>query len=259
MGAIYFSHDEDARNDPKIAKLRAKYGMEGYGCFFASLEMFSMESSHSLPYSQDQFDAMAYEFRCSFQCKEFVDKCIEIGLFSTDGERFWSEAFNRRIEEKKQRAKKRSDSARVGAEARWNAKREARAKKVQKQSEDILSLEGQDENWRKFVNYYESNLGFIPCGGSSSEKALEDYYEELGLEVMQKAVDVTAAAHVEGSPERYLLAVLKSWESKGVDTPEKADAATAEHKRKVEGWRSKQRVSSQNAESEWREIPGKFW
>ena len=52
MKAVYFSHDEDARNDPKVMKLRAKYGMEGYGCYFAMLEMFSSESGngHSLDY-----------------------------------------------------------------------------------------------------------------------------------------------------------------------------------------------------------------
>ena len=83
MKAVYFSHDEDARNDPKGMKLRAKYGMEGYGCYFAMLEMFSSESGngHSLDYSQEQFDAITYDLRSSLDVQEFIDKCIEVGLF----------------------------------------------------------------------------------------------------------------------------------------------------------------------------------
>lgn len=36
--ASYFSHDCNARNDPKILELRMKHGMAGYGIYFSILE-----------------------------------------------------------------------------------------------------------------------------------------------------------------------------------------------------------------------------
>ena len=59
MKIPYFSHDQNARNDPKITKIRAKYGLEGYGCYFVLLEMMSAERERRLDYSDDFFDAIA--------------------------------------------------------------------------------------------------------------------------------------------------------------------------------------------------------
>ena len=67
MKTVYFSHDRDARSDPKVIKLRMQYGMEGYGCYFALLEMMFSESDYSLPYDQEQFDAIAYDLRTASQ------------------------------------------------------------------------------------------------------------------------------------------------------------------------------------------------
>ena len=36
--AFYFSHDGNARNDDKMIAVRMKYGMEGYGIYFAIIE-----------------------------------------------------------------------------------------------------------------------------------------------------------------------------------------------------------------------------
>ena len=37
--AYYFSHDSNARNDEKVLMLRAKHGWEGYGLYWALVEM----------------------------------------------------------------------------------------------------------------------------------------------------------------------------------------------------------------------------
>ena len=36
----YFPHDSNARNDIKLIKLRSKYGYEGYGVYFALIELW---------------------------------------------------------------------------------------------------------------------------------------------------------------------------------------------------------------------------
>ena len=258
MKAVYFSHDEDARNDPKVMKLRAKYGMEGYGCYFAMLEMFSSESGngHSLDYSQEQFDAITYDLRSSLDVKEFIDKCIEVGLFQTDGERFWSESFNRRFDEVAQKARERSEKAQKAVNARW-AKRKAasESEKPKNEPEDMFSIDGLDPDWVRFVQTYEQNIGLIPHGGSKSGQLLEDYYNELGADVMCKAVEETNLAHPD-NPERFILAILKNWAELGVKTLEQANAATLEHERKAGNWKKRQ---DGNAGSEPPAIRGKFW
>lgn len=37
--AYFFSHDCNARNDPKILALRSVYGAEGYGVYFMLVEI----------------------------------------------------------------------------------------------------------------------------------------------------------------------------------------------------------------------------
>jgi hypothetical protein len=39
--AYYFSHDTNARNDPKIAAMRQSYGVEGYGLYWIVVEMLA--------------------------------------------------------------------------------------------------------------------------------------------------------------------------------------------------------------------------
>lgn len=262
MGATYFSHDEDARNDPKVTKLRAKYGMEGYGCYFAMLEMFSSESGHSLDYSQEQFEAIAYDLRCGIDVKNLIDKCIEVGLFCTDGERFWSDSFNRRFDAAAEKARRWSEKSKKGAEARWAAKRAAQ-KHAEKQPEetekpasnDGFSLDGLDPDWVRFVQTYEQNIGLIPHGGSKAGQLLEDYYSELGADAMCKAVEATNIAHPD-NPSRFILAILRDWAEKGVKSAEQADAAMMEHSRKAE---NRKRLQEGQQLNEQPAIRGKFW
>src|SRR5271156_3592816 len=47
--SYYFKHDRNARNDIKVVKLRRKYKLEGYGAFFALLEILSEQEEYKLP------------------------------------------------------------------------------------------------------------------------------------------------------------------------------------------------------------------
>ena len=44
----YFSHDSNAITDTKILNMRADYGLEGYGLFWAIIEMMRNEESYKL-------------------------------------------------------------------------------------------------------------------------------------------------------------------------------------------------------------------
>ena len=256
MRAPYFSHDEDARNDPKVTKLRTKFGMEGYGCYFALLEMFSTESSHRLDYSQEQFEAIAYDLHCTLDIREFIDKCLEIGLLQTDGETFWSEAFNRRLEAASVKAQRRSEKSQKAANARW---KKTRQEEPNAPKEDILSLDSLNQDWVRFVKVYEKNIGLIPHGGTKTGQLIADYFDELGVDVMCKAVEVTNTSQPD-KPAVFMLAILKNWAELGVKTIEQAEAAIKDHNRKVAvRTRRQSQQQTDDAAGQSNGIRGKFY
>lgn len=46
--AYFFSHDCNARNDPKILALRSVYGAEGYGVYFIQLKSIVPFIQHNI-------------------------------------------------------------------------------------------------------------------------------------------------------------------------------------------------------------------
>lgn len=260
MRATYFSHDEDARNDPKVTKLRTKYGMEGYGCYFALLEMFSTESAHRLDYSQEQFDAIAYDLHCTLDVKEFIDKCLEVGLLQTDGETFWSESFNRRLEVTAVKAQRRSEKSQKAAIARWGKTKQEERQAAQHQSpkDDILSIDSLNQDWVRFVKVYEQNLGLIPHGGTKTGRLIADYFDELGADVMCKAVEATNLAQPD-KPAVFMLAILKNWVELGVKTVEQAEAAMKDHSRKAAARARRQGQQQTSDDAKTNGIRGNFY
>ena len=47
--AYFFSHDCNARNDPKILALRSVYGAEGYGVYFMLVEILREQPEYQPP------------------------------------------------------------------------------------------------------------------------------------------------------------------------------------------------------------------
>lgn len=148
--AYYFSHDANARNDPKILAMRSEYGVEGYGRFWILIEMLREQSDYKLKLTQYTCKALALQMQCNpHDAEQFLQDCIdEFELFSTDGTYFWSESLMRRMAEKD----KKSKQARKAAMARWNKEKDdedpqeknADAKHSQCDSNAIKERKGKD-------------------------------------------------------------------------------------------------------------------
>ena len=257
MKATYFSHDENARNDPKMIRLRMKYGIEGYGCFFALLEMFSEVPEHALQYDEEQFEAISYDLRTNIVVQDFIDRCIELELFQCDGSRFWSESFNRRLAESAERSNSRSSAASKAAAARWGKRKkqcDSNAHAMQTHCDnnaEAFSVDGLDPDWVRFVQVYEQNLGLIPYGASLDK--LTSYYEDMGADVLIEAVKATNLAQA-NNPMSYMCAILDNWAKAGVDSLEKAKAAVIDHER-----RNRAKQEQKGSAPEPAAIRGKFY
>lgn len=122
--AYYFSHDSNALTDPKILSMRCDYGLEGYGLFWAILEMLRNESTYKLALDKNTYRAVKMQTGTTIDVEKFIDDCINEykdngsghGLFCSKNGLFWSESFLRRMQQYEDLKEKR----RQAANARWN-------------------------------------------------------------------------------------------------------------------------------------------
>jgi hypothetical protein len=119
--AYYFSHDSNARQDEKILMLRAEHGWEGYGIYWALVEMMFESSDTSLHHSKIKGIAVSYNIDITV-LESVINTCISEDLFVSDGECFWSESLMRRKSKYQELKDKKSQAGRKGMEKRWGNK-----------------------------------------------------------------------------------------------------------------------------------------
>jgi len=88
--AFYFPHFSNARNDRKLRRVRKELGMEGYGIYFAILEV--LRDQKDFKYPLEDIDLLAEDFGTSEQKVRAVVTLYK--LFENDDEDFFSIKFN---------------------------------------------------------------------------------------------------------------------------------------------------------------------
>ena len=116
--AYYFSHDCNARNDEKILMLRAEHGWEGYGLFWALVEMMFENKETCLHHTKIKGIAVSYNIDITL-LQSVINTAVNEGLFVSDGEKFWSESLRRRKAAFHELKEKRSEAGKKGMESRW--------------------------------------------------------------------------------------------------------------------------------------------
>ncbi|MGV8979920.1 MAG: DUF4373 domain-containing protein [Clostridium sp.] len=120
--AYYFSHDTNARTDPKVMAMLLEYKAEGYGFYWALVEMLSEQDEYRLKLNKINFSAIAMAMLSEASIVEnFVNSCIsDYELFESDEDWFWSNSLIRRMELKEEKRQKRVAAGKKGAEVKWN-------------------------------------------------------------------------------------------------------------------------------------------
>ncbi len=109
--AYYFPHFNNARNDTKLLSIRRVFGMEGYGIYFAILEMLREQENYSLPLSS--IPNIEYELRVS---REIVEAIIRnFDLFEIYDNEFFSPKLRQYMEYYQNKSLKAKESI----NARW--------------------------------------------------------------------------------------------------------------------------------------------
>lgn len=114
----YFSHDSNALTDTKILNMRADYGLEGYGLYWAIIEMMRNEEDYRLEVNKNTYRAIKTLTNTTIDVEKFIKDCIEdYELFEQKEENFHSKSLLKRMEVKE----KKSAVAREKAQKRWNS------------------------------------------------------------------------------------------------------------------------------------------
>ena len=114
----YFSHDSNARNDEKILMLRAEHGWEGYGLYWALIEMMFESKDTVLYHNKIKGIALSYNVDITL-LQGVINTAIREGLFDSDDIVFWSESLLRRKAAFHELKRKKSLAGRKGMASRW--------------------------------------------------------------------------------------------------------------------------------------------
>lgn len=125
--AYFFSHDCNARNDPKILALRSVYGAEGYGVYFMLVEILREQPEYKLAVNKYIWSTLAMQMQMQAEtlqkiiedcCTEFTDGDNHTPLLVNDGKYLYSASLLRRMGRVEDVSRVRSEAARK----RWENK-----------------------------------------------------------------------------------------------------------------------------------------
>ena len=106
---FYFSHDYNARSDPKLIKLSMKFGMEGIGIYWCVIEML-YENNGTMDYD---LEMISYNLHSDINIVKSIIE--EFDLFIVNNGKFYSKSCVERLELRNSKSVKASDSAK----SRW--------------------------------------------------------------------------------------------------------------------------------------------
>lgn len=117
--SYYFSHDANARKDEKVLCLLVEHGYEGYGIYWALIEM--MFENQDTAISRKLLKGIAYDLRIDItKLQSVITTCYSVNLFQADKEKIWSNSLRRRKAEWEEKRKKRSEAGKRGMASRWS-------------------------------------------------------------------------------------------------------------------------------------------
>jgi len=254
----FFSHDANALTDTKILNMRADYGLEGYGLFWAIIEQLRCEENYSLPRNKNTYRAIKMNTNTSIDVGDYIDDCIgEYGLFeaSEDGMSFYSNSLKRRMAIKDEKKMRRSVAGKKGAEKRWNesnnsaedsntiknnnnaikedsnaitkpSKKMANDSKVKEsiRKESKVKEKKVESSAANWISEYESNIGLIT---PMIVEAIDSY--ELSDEVVIEAIKEAVKSGVR--MPKYICRILEDFKANNIRTKADVEARRIERSR----------------------------
>ena len=124
--APYFSHDCDMWNDPKIIKVRRKYGISGYGLVNRLNELLRISENNRIALDDDTLDDIIFDLQDELITREMLDDIIlHYKLYEREAADdecefgyFYSKRMRRNMEKMEEIKQKRSFAGQMSGKAR---------------------------------------------------------------------------------------------------------------------------------------------
>lgn len=164
---FYFSHDSNALTDTKILNMRADYGLEGYGLYWAIIEMMRNEEDYKLSLDKNTYRAIKTLTNTEIDIEKYIRDCLDdYELFKEENGKFYSSSLLKRMQKKDEK----SAIAREKAYKRWNSNATA----IQKQCNiNANKVKENKENKNKEKNTF----------AAPTLDEIKNYISEKGLKV----------------------------------------------------------------------------
>ena len=236
-----------------------KLGAEGYGIFFMLIERLREEEGYK---STIDYDTLAFDLRVDAEKVKQVVEDYDLFKFTEDGNYFYSDSFNERMEMMDLKRKKLAEAGKKGAEKRWgNKPKDSNAIATPKQSHsntnsDLIAIDSNKIKLNKIkLNKTKINKSKVVVAETNEAENLADepaatteqkqisdvlnfYENHFGMisdyirqSILKWCNDLNpelVKRALEISVEdnvlkfRYANAIMVDWDKKGIDTLEKA-------------------------------------
>lgn len=161
---FFISHDFSARNDEKILTLRSELGLEGYGIWWAFIEVLA---EHDGQIKESNLKGISFSIQCDWDTfQRFFCLCLDLELLHLKEGLIYSESLNKRLEYKREVSKKRSDAGKKGAEIKL---KKANSSKSQANAKQMLSKSSANDK----QNQANQNLNLNQNQNNKSKDLLE--------------------------------------------------------------------------------------
>lgn len=111
----YFSHDSNALTDTKILNMRADYGLEGYGLYWAIIEMMRNEESYMLKTEKSTYRAIKTLTNTNIDIEKYIKGCIDdYKLFEKKDNNFFSPSFLNRMQQYERKKQINKENGKLG-------------------------------------------------------------------------------------------------------------------------------------------------
>jgi len=208
-GSYYFSHDGNARNDEKVLMLRAEHGWEGYGLFWALVEMMFESKDTCLHHAHLKGIALCYNVDITV-LEGVINTCLTHHLFDSDGVSFWSETLRQRKQIFMDARQQKSDAGKAGMAKRWGFSGASDNSVITEGNAVITEhnkVKVKEKDKVKNTTHSPPPIGGVVCAGD-----FEKFWQAYPKKVGKKAAE---AAWKRCRPnkelqERILIAVVKA-------------------------------------------------
>lgn len=186
----YFSHDSNAITDTKILNMRCDYGLEGYGLYWAIIEMMRNEEDYKLELNKNAYRAIKTLTNTTIDVEKYIHDCInDYGLFKEENEKFFSNSLLRRMLEYERKKEINRENGKLGGRPKkTEEKPNANPIETEKNQNKVKESKGKENKINKSKEKESKNISNGVEVLEVWESQFNQFYEEYPKKVKKQDV-----------------------------------------------------------------------